>query len=461
MQSDSPFQFDVQFPGGAGVRDTAFGDQALVIPADPPSTERARGYDYYFCVKVTNRAANTVTQRTEARRHDRPAPAWRPARIPLFISRDARTWFVLDGVQADSTHEQFAFDLTLEPSQSVYVSNSLPFPSAAMVRWLRAAAARRPEMTTVERFGTSADGAEMLALTIGARDGRPRDRVLVTSGFHPAEADWLATTTIIDALLGDSEWASRVRANYVVDVVPQVNPDGFDRGLNACNAHGVNLYWDFRLHDEQTAPEAAALWRWVQAHPPALYLDFHAYVHQLHKDFRPYVRPKADYAASARPVARAIDRALIGLCEGRSVLDPSTNDPRTLAAHMTRTFGTVTYPKFHFHLVHGIEAARRLSVDVFRAVVEPAIPFRPLAPRIQPPRDGAVTALVRWLEQGRLPLKTRRGMRKVAVAAGLRTPISSGVRLPPHEGLGDQWRPHLWRDRATAVPAFTIDRAGR
>ena len=448
-----------EFPGGAGIlRDADEAGVTILVPSDPPSTDRARGYDYYFCVRLHN-PGSPRDVRFEALRAGRHQRLWRLSRVPLFVSADTASWYVVDAVESDPAHEEFRCEVLLDAGQSLYVTNSLPCPSRRMHQWMTRVAIRHESKLTIQEIGRSIREQPILLATITDPDVPPerKDRVLVTSGFHPAEADWLAATAIIEAVTGDAAWAHTLCRHYIIDVVPQVNPDGFDLGTNACNAHGVNLYWDFRVDDERISPEATALWRWIAMHPPALYVDFHAYVHQLHKNYRPYIRPKADYPSSARPVACAIDRALVGRCGGRAVLDTSTNDQRTLAAQMTAAFGTVTYPKFHLHLNHGVPAARELAIDVFRAVAETALPFRPLAPRTQPERRlAAADGLLRWSEQGALPLRLRRAAARLATTIGARPRVVQAVPPARREGLSDHWRQHLWSKRYQAQPVITI-----
>ena len=311
------------FAGGAGInfRRKSPNHFAWNVPADPPSTRLAKGYDYFFCVRVVNLDVRPREITLDVLRPERQAePQWSPSQVPLFVSKDMRSWYVLDEVKAGPGHMEFRAKLALAAGQGIYVSNSLPYPAEWMNEWLRQTATAYPDLTTLQIIGQSAQECPvwLLTLTDPSVLESDKDRVLITSGFHPAEPDWLATMAIIETLLSDNVWSQQVRREFIIDVVVQVNPDGFDLGTNGCNANGINLYWDFRPDDPETCPEAAHLWRWIESHPPCLYMDFHAYVHQLHKDFRPYIRPLSDYAPSAWPVVRAIDRQLIGLCNGRS-----------------------------------------------------------------------------------------------------------------------------------------------
>ena len=453
-----------EFPGGAGggLQSAGSGQVRLTIPPDP-DCRGLPGYDYRFCVRIENiGAARTV--KLEARMPgDTADVAWCPSRVPLFAGSDGRTWFVLDDVEAAPTHREFRITLPMESGETLYCTNSLPCPSADMLAWIERLAEGRGQRLSVESVGITTLGRPIPVGIVTDRDvpEADKDRVLITSGFHPAEPDWLASMELIDVLSGDSAWAAAMRRAYVFDIVPQVNPDGFDLGSNASNAHGVNMYWDFRRDDEATSPEAVALWRWVSARPPDLFIDYHAYVYQLEKDYRPYIRPASEYPAAARGAVRAMDRAIVDLCGGRGVRGAATSDPRSLAPQLTSHFGTLTYPKFHLHLYHGIDGCRRLGVEVTRALLTAAEPHRPL--RAKTGRSawhpGAVDRAVTALQHSGLAVKAHNAWRRASRRLAGR-PVMEGVRLDAAPGLPPHWRAHLWRNRAGAgtSPVWSLDR---
>jgi hypothetical protein len=458
--------FSTDFICGAGVNGQRQGVDyySLIIPSDP-DCRSLPGYDYYFCAKLTNGSNDIKEMILEARRPERGGtqPIWQLTRVPLFISEDFHRWYVLDEVQATANHEEFRADIPLLRGQSVYVTNSLPYPSAWMKNWLQNVA-QSSEFAISHSLGQTVQGRDIPLLTITdpSVETTDKDRVLVTSGFHPAEPDWLATVTIIESLLGDEKWAAQLKHEFIIDIIPQVNPDGFDLGTNGSNANGINMYWDFRRDDMEASPEAVHLWRWIEKHPPSLYIDYHAYVHQLHKDFRPYIRPLAGYPRPARPAVKAINRAFIELCQGRYWTGGSTNDHRTLAAQMTASFGTITYPKFHMHFNHGVPACRQLGLDVFRVILENARPFRPLHPKTVgvSPANGIANNLLYWWEQGFWPSKARRGWRRLGGLLSLEPSVQESVPLPAEPGLAQHWRKHLWSQRPQVDPVIVIDETG-
>ncbi len=464
--NSSGVQISSDFGCGAGNKMTQLGPDhyALVIPFDPESIEAAKGYDYYFCVRLSNVSCDSRAVTLDAMRpgYTNRKTRWHLSSLPVFVSEDLGTWYVLDQVEASENHEEYRVTVPLKPGQTLYLCNSLPYPSGRMSAWLKGMQGNHPDRARLSSIGRSAHGREILlfSITDPTVDDSVKDRVLVTSGFHPAEPDWLATTAIIELLLSDERWSRDVLQGFILDVIVQVNPDGTELGTNGCNAQGINMYWDFRSHQPQTSPEATHLWNWIGAHPPHIYIDFHCYVYQLQKDFRPYIRPLSDYVRSARPVAHAIDRRLIELCNGRFVQGPITNIPTTLAAQITDAFGTITYTKFHLHLNHGVVACRQLGVEVFKIVAETANAYRPLAPRVIPDAGrwrSPADYWLYWWEQSQTASRMRSLWRRINHGLGMSNPSANDL-LPvmPENGLATHWRQHLWSQRGRVAPVIAI-----
>lgn len=372
------------FECGAGVA-FRLGDDGLLciqIPEEPPVSYRPSDrpdellqfdYTWYFCVALTNhREEEAQIPLLVHRDTEVNLDGFGNYGVPAYTSSDFWQWRRLSDAHTESENPRnYLLHLTVPAEHTVFVSNSIPRPYSQIGQWLRDIAVEHPSLCNLDTIGLSAEGRSIYVLTIGepASAQHSRHRLLITSGFHPAEPDTLGTQAIVEYLLSDTPSARRIRKELLCDVVLQVNPDGFVHGTNGCNAHGVNMYWDFCRDDSDSSPEAVALWRWITLHPPLVYLDFHCYVHQVLKEVQPYIRPLTDYRSrrSRRLAARASE-ALIRMCDGRHITGGLTNGPATLAYQVTEAYDTVTFTKFHFHLKHGREAVRRTAVDVLERV---------------------------------------------------------------------------------------------
>jgi hypothetical protein len=441
---------------GCGIEALGEGHFSLVIPPDPPSLSHAAGYDYYFNVSVENKTAEKALVTLDALRPGASGGEidWHPSAVPVYASGDLSRWYVLDDVRSCLDHHNYRIKISLSPGEEVFIANSFPYPPERMVKWLSRTEETHNPLAKLHPLGRSAEGREILLLSIAEGDSPGKDRVLITSGFHPAEPDWLAATAIADFLLSEDPLAKRMRDAFVFDIVPQVNPDGFDLGTNGCNAHGVNMYWEYLAGDADSSPEAAHLWDWIRAHPPAVYMDFHAYVFQMQKDFRPYIRPLSDYPSSVWPLVREADRRLISLCDGRAVRGAITNDPSTLAAQITKAFGSITYTKFHLHMKYGPAECQKLGREVFLSVIEPALGYLPLGPRVR--REKGITFAERWrfrLEQSRPAIRLRALGRRALAILGL---WDAGVGRASGTKELLRREDHLWSRRESQEPVIVI-----
>jgi hypothetical protein len=207
-----PLNITTAFECGAGIdiMRLSADHYSLVIPADPPSIPAAKGYNYYFCVRLLNKSSEIRSVTLDALRpgYIGRKTEWYASCVPVFISEDFRAWYVLDDVKASENHEEYRCVVTLQPGQTVHLSNSLPYPHQSIRTCLRQVQTEQSIIAKIVNLGHSVEGREILLLSITDPqiDESSKDRMLVTSGFHPAEPDWLATTAIIETLLLDPNY---------------------------------------------------------------------------------------------------------------------------------------------------------------------------------------------------------------------------------------------------------------
>lgn len=334
-------------------------------------------YNWYFCIKISKKTDQPKKIILFAgNEYTKIEGMFNKSLAPVFISQNFREWLPSSNIWQNNSGA-YKIELDLAPYETQYISNSLPRPYSNISSWLRDVACENENICHLKKIGKSVQGRELLALSITENTNESKkDRILVTSGFHPAEPDTLATEAIIDFLISDDNFAQEIRKKFIVDIIPQMNPDGFVLGTSGCNANGINLYWDFRQDDLEKAPEAYYLWQWMLHNPPILYIDFHAYVHQPQKDYGPYIKPTFDYnSREVRRLVKSMDGKLIQLSHGRFVGGFLTNLPTTLAYKATKEFNTITYTKYHLHLKHGVKKSMEVGLNVFKELSTELIYF--------------------------------------------------------------------------------------
>lgn len=322
----------------------------------------AHDYNVHFSIGVENRSGGSVVVDLEVE-----GGSWDslPDSPPLLFSSARRNGpFQPAPFPARTDYaRRYAVRIPLGPGEAQYIANTLPLEPAEIQldceRLGDAGGGRR------SIFGRSGQGRDLVAYTFGTPARRPT--ILVTSGFHQAEPDTLATRALMQ-WLGTQEGKASLK-EFAVVLVPMVNPDGFASRTQGSNAAGVNLYWHFARHAPEKCPEASHLWRLAAELKPVGYIDFHSYTFQLEKEGGPYLKPLTLYRrASSRRAADLLRVALVNGLGTTAVEGFATYAPSTLGAMLTEAFDTVTVAKYHLHLKDGVETCRARGPQVFSAL---------------------------------------------------------------------------------------------
>mgnify|MGYP001177336337 CR=1 FL=1 len=334
-----------------------------IIIEYPPETCRALGvsHDYAWSFNFGLESVSDTKSVIQVLINCAEFDGWEGKPFALYTASDPAEGFSLESMTGKSDgYTRYVFDVPLEPGERIYVSNTIPRHYSTLVPSLMSYG----DLSGIQRieYGHSVEGRSLFALELGEQsNGRPT--VLVTTGMHPPEGDSFAAESILEHLVGRGrEWLD----HFNVVIVPLVNPDGFVHGRNGTNVNDINLYWEFQHERKTQAPEAYYLWNYMLRVRPSLYLDFHAYVTQSHKDMQPYLKPiRLYHADEVRQVVESMDNFLLEYCDGRAVRGYSTYGKTTLAHLITRELNTITYTKFHFHLSEGVPAVQRHAVALF------------------------------------------------------------------------------------------------
>ncbi|UCC95544.1 MAG: hypothetical protein JSW40_02040 [Candidatus Omnitrophota bacterium] len=267
------------------------------------------------------------------------------------------------------TFKKYYVKALVQPNETLYISNTF-FRNLKLVYGIFENISQNPHCRK-QIYGRSVEERSLFSY-LYSEDGRidnQKPLILVTSGFHPMEADTFAAEAIMEHL-GTPQGKDLLKHfNFVI--IPVVNPDGFFYGYNGCNAKGINLYWDFRQKDKLHAPESYYLWQYILRIRPCVYIDFHSYTFQLHrKKDSPYVKPIYFYSGKkVRQAFKKITSKLADLHGGRRFLGELTFAPSTLSYKLTKKFNTITYAKYHLHIRGGKEKYKRQSVNIIDRIV--------------------------------------------------------------------------------------------
>ena len=350
------------------------------VSSDPLTNQYSKGYDYYFHIAITNNDSNTRIVTLEALRPntDPDIEEWFPTQAPILCSSNGKTWYLLPHVQTTEGHRDYRCPVTILPGKTMQVANNTPIIPEFVTTHLRSIAQENPELIQYHEIGHSVQGLPISLLEVNEYPQIERDRFLIWTGIHPSEPDPLAAFWVIEWLMSNDPEAVRARDAYTFEVLPMINPDGFHLGTSGCNANGVNIFWDFRRDDPIKCPESVALWRWIEARPPQVALDIHAYIYQVNKRARPYIGSIRSYPPKFRRAAWSMQRAVVKQCRGEAMAGNIAEIDTSLAPHLVARYGTLVLPGYHLHLADGPEMCRRLTIDTLAAVTAATMRYQPL-----------------------------------------------------------------------------------
>ena len=186
------------------------------------------------------------------------------------ISYDRQSWR-----RADTTYNDGVLTISHTPrTNSFYVAYFAPYSLERHADLI--AKSLNTGLADLEVLGQSIDGHNLDLLTIGhAKD----DRVTfwVTARQHPGEtmAEWWMEGFLGRLLDKTDAVASRLRRDVAFFIVPNMNPDGSQRGHLRTNAAGIDLNRAWKAPSLDQSPEVFLVRECMLATKPDFVLDVH------------------------------------------------------------------------------------------------------------------------------------------------------------------------------------------
>ncbi|RKY71212.1 MAG: hypothetical protein DRQ24_07855 [Candidatus Latescibacterota bacterium] len=326
---------------------------------------------WYFCVKVRNKSSKTKSLKIDVRVIDHPC-----FKEAYVWAKRGNAWErVLTEVVPTDGDWVFRTMVQLTSGETVYLSNSFWYPPSEMRVWLGDIAERYPQFCTLDCIGQTAQGRPISVLTISDSGAcGEKKRILVAASPQGSEMGAWACRYLIEVLLGDDPFAEEVRKRWLVDVIPQTNPDGEALGTVMVNALGENPLFEFEqiAHGGTGSAEAMSLWNWVERHLPVAYLEYHSYYQANRPSFRPYLfSPELHRSEGCRAMAEEVGRRLLDISTGPPMIVEVGDErfSKCLPYQLIEHFDTIA----HFYKLHTRESMEdnlKQAVLVFKTVVE-------------------------------------------------------------------------------------------
>ena len=193
----------------------------------------------------------------------------------MVTSEDGRNWKSVPTESLPGNRVRLSVEM---PGRPLFVARLEPYRLSDVDRLLNSI--RQNPRVEITPIGKTIGGREVEIVKIG--DSRAPYRVFVRARAHPWESgsSWVAQGLIERLLQNDGE-AKRFLERYALYILPMANKDGVARGMTRFNVMGkdLNRNWD-KPADPQSAPENAALERWLEGmiaarRRPHLALELH------------------------------------------------------------------------------------------------------------------------------------------------------------------------------------------
>jgi len=240
--------FSNNFNGGrlngvASVNDTVY--SVLITPENIPVNQSP-----WYAFKVWSAKAKEIIIRlTYQQGRNRYVPK---------ISKNGKDWILLKGTGAessgtpDSVQAAYQFKLRISTDTTWVAAQELN-TSAEMKAWT-ARQLKKPFITSTT-IGQSRLGKPLTLLKIG--NPASKNRILIIGRQHPPEVTGqMALSAFLEQLTSETTLAKAFRQNFLIYVVPLMNPDGVDGGFWRHNAGGIDLNRDWYAFNQ---PETRAV----------------------------------------------------------------------------------------------------------------------------------------------------------------------------------------------------------
>jgi len=372
--SDEETEITSDFECGNGEHVRRIGEDHFAVDArrDWGTGDPYSMMSWVFCVKIANRSNGARTLKLDVRN------------INHAGHNEAYVWAkrgdIWDRVPAEvlsTSDDDWAFRATaqIDAGETVYLSNSFWYPPSEMVTWLTDIAEKHPDLCTLGRIGHTAQGRPISVLMISdSAPAEEKERILVAASPQGSEIGAWACRRLIEFLLSDDPFAESVRKNWVVDVIPQTNPDGEALGTVMVNANGENPLFEFKqiANGGTGSAEAVSLWNWASSHPPMVYLESHCYYQANSPAFRPYLfSPKLHRSEGRRAMAEEVAKRLLEISTGPP-MTVEVDDERfskCFPYQLIEHFDTIAH-FYKLHMRERLEDNLKQAVRVFKTVVE-------------------------------------------------------------------------------------------
>lgn len=229
--------FDTNFDGGRLNKCHQINDNTFKLELKPENTPINDSPWYSFKVKTESPMKINVLMTVEDGNH----------RYPPKVSDDGEHWHLLDS-KIKRGKLQFTVDVGDKPA---WVSAQEVIDNEDYIRWGKALA--KSKVVEHELLGLSTEKRSIYQLVV-KQNPNANQWLVVLGRQHPPELTGaMALLPFSEALVSNSDLATKFREKYNVLIIPNLNPDGVYHGNWRHNANGKDLNRQWKGFEEVEA----------------------------------------------------------------------------------------------------------------------------------------------------------------------------------------------------------------
>lgn len=224
-------------------------------------------FKQWFYFKASNVGGQRVTFRILDADKAAYPQGW--ADYNVCCSYDGEDWF-----RVPTRYDEHRLEFSMEfEHDSAYFAYFAPYSYERHLSLIHAAAMH--PIVGHEVLGETLDGREMNLLTVGNPDAEKS--IWIIARQHPGEtmAEWFMEGLIERLLDADESISRQLLQSCCFYLVPNMNPDGSERGHLRTNAIGVNLNREWDKASMEQSPEVYLVREKMKATGVDLFVDVH------------------------------------------------------------------------------------------------------------------------------------------------------------------------------------------
>ncbi len=291
----------------------------------------------------------------------------------LLRSPDDLEYYELAPERQTSLPDRMRLRVAFDGGERKIISTTPAHPYSQMRQKLESMARRSNGRARIQEIGRSGEDRPILVLETG---DRTKPRAVFAATFQPGEPAAWAILAMAQAALFDPELA-HFQQKYDLAFVPMTNPDGVVHGCNNVNGKGeiVLLGFSAEARGQEGNHEAKVLWKYLEAKPPVVLIDFHFLALPNHTRPRPYVFIPTLYSdvqarAAGASLVRRLER-LTAAPEGKPIAENHPMWLHLLSFNVVRSWNTAAALYQNTGPLVSFRQAQRRGVEVMRVALDP------------------------------------------------------------------------------------------